>query len=80
MVTLIHPAPITTAASIAISDRILRLPEVEHRTGLSRATVYRRISIGHFPAAIPLGGKLVGWRESTINAWIASLDLAGAPT
>lgn len=53
-------------------DAILRLPGVCARTGLSAATVYRRIAAGHFPRAVSLGGKAVGWRESAINAWIAA--------
>ena len=58
--------------ALAPRDCILRLPVVCARTGLSAATVYRRIAAGHFPRAVSLGGKAVGWRESAINAWIAA--------
>jgi len=80
MVTLISPFSPTTPAFAAIMDRIFRLPEVKLDTGLYRAAFYRRIALIRFRAGVPLGGKLVGWRESAINAWIASLDRAGAPT
>jgi prophage regulatory protein len=51
--------------------RILRRPEVEARTGLSRSAIYRRIADGVFPDSIPLGdGKAVGWIEAEIDAWI----------
>jgi len=50
---------------------ILRLPEVKARTGLSRSTVYLKISEGTFPSAISLGGKrAVGWIEEEIQTWI----------
>ncbi len=50
--------------------RILRLPEVVARTGLSRSTIYLRLEQGRFPRPIALGGRAVGWIESEIDAWI----------
>ena len=51
--------------------RILRLKEVENRTGLKRSTIYNRISLGTFPKQICLGGeRAIGWLESEINDWI----------
>ena len=49
---------------------ILRLPTVKFRTGLSRSTVYLRISEGTFPKPISLGGRAVGWLESEIDEWL----------
>lgn len=73
------PAPATSPASLPPApDRILRLRTVTDRVGLSRATIYRRMLRGEFPASVPLGGSLVGWRESEINAWIASRGTGGA--
>ena len=42
---------------------ILRLPTVKARTGLSRSTIYHRVSCGTFPTPVPLGGRAVGWIE-----------------
>jgi prophage regulatory protein len=53
-------------------DRILRVAAVAARVGLSRATIYRRVAAGEFPAPVSLGGNSVGWRESQIIAWLAS--------
>ena len=39
---------------------MLRLPTVKARTGLSRSTIYLRISRGTFPAPVSLGGRAVG--------------------
>ncbi len=56
---------------------ILRRKQVEARTGLSRSTIYQRISEGSFPAPIKLGNpsigdRAVGWVESEIENWIAA--------
>lgn len=50
---------------------ILRLPSVKARTGLSRSTIYLRISEGDFPKPVSLGGRAVGWIEAEINDWLA---------
>ena len=49
---------------------ILRLPAVKERTGLSRSTIYLRISTGAFPSPISLGGRAVGWVEAEVNDWL----------
>lgn len=54
-----------------MSTRILRLPDVLTRTGLSRSTVYQRITEGAFPASISLGDRAVGWVEADIEEWLA---------
>ena len=49
---------------------ILRLPNVKARTGLSRSTIYLRISEGRFPKPVSLGGRAVGWVEEEITDWL----------
>jgi len=49
---------------------ILRLPAVKARTGLSRSTIYLRISDGSFPKPISLGARAVGWIEDEIEQWL----------
>lgn len=49
---------------------ILRLPAVKARTGLSRSTIYLRISEGSFPKPVALGGRAVGWIEAEVNDWL----------
>lgn len=53
-----------------MTDYILRLPTVKERTGLSRSSIYRYISLGIFPKSVPLGGHSVGWLSSEIDKWI----------
>lgn len=50
---------------------ILRLPAVKARTGLSRSSIYLRISEDRFPKPISLGGRAVGWVETEINDWLS---------
>ena len=51
-------------------NTLLRLPAVQVRTGLSRSTIYLRISRGEFPKQVSLGERAVGWLESEINSWV----------
>lgn len=53
-------------------DSLIRLPEVRRRTGLSTATIYRKIEKGEFPAKIHLSANIVAWYESDVNAWVAN--------
>ena len=53
--------------------RILRLPEVLELTGLSKASVYRLMGAGTFPAPRQLGPRAVGWPEGLIAEWISAL-------
>lgn len=57
-------------------DRFLRLNEVLHITGLSCATVYRRMKEGTFPKQIRIGPNSVAWRQSAIAKWISDLSLS----
>ena len=61
-----------------LTDAILRLPAVKAATGLCKTTIYARMGLGTFPAAVPIDGGRVGWPESQIDAWIAAKK-AGTP-
>ncbi|WP_334185875.1 helix-turn-helix transcriptional regulator [Novosphingobium sp.] len=51
-------------------DRFMRIKEVVARTGLSRATVYRKIDAGTFPEQVRIAERCCGWRESAITEWM----------
>lgn len=53
-----------------MANIILRLPTVKIRTGLSRSSIYLRMSNNEFPSSISLGGRSVGWLESDIESWL----------
>ena len=58
---------------------ILRLPAVKARTGLSRSTIYLRISEDRFPKPVSLGDRAVGWIEEEIQDWIELQIKASRP-
>ena len=63
------------------SSRIMRRPEVEMITGLSKATLYRLAKRpGAFPRPIQLGPRAVGWRKKEIDEWLDTRERAGNPT
>lgn len=49
---------------------ILRLLDVKKRTGLSRSSIYLRMTNNQFPKSLSLGGRAVGWLEQDIDKWI----------
>jgi prophage regulatory protein len=51
--------------------KILRPPTVLDRTGLSRSSVYLRVTEGRFPRPVSLGARAVGWIETEVEEWIA---------
>ena len=50
--------------------RLIRLPEVQHRVGLGRSTIYRWMSEDKFPEPVQLGGHAVAWVEDDVEKWI----------
>ena len=57
-------------SDMTVTPRILRRPLVQERTGLSRSSIYLRISEGRFPRPVSLGARAVGWLESEITEWL----------
>jgi prophage regulatory protein len=57
--------------------RLQRLAEVRDRTGLSRSEIYRRVSIGTFPAPVKLGRRSTAWDSRKISAWIEEVLESG---
>lgn len=50
--------------------RVLRKPELEHRTGWSGMQIWREEKAGRFPKRIVLGPNSVGWIEEEVDDWI----------
>ena len=55
---------------------LLRRPDVEAITHLSRAAIYTKMKKGAFPLPVRLGPNSVAWRASDIEAWISELPVA----
>ena len=53
-----------------VERRLLRLPEVRQRVGLSRSEIYRRIRRNEFPKPVPLGPQTSAWDAGELERWI----------
>ena len=54
-------------------DRLIKLRAVLEITGISKSSLYRKVSAGTFPPPVRQGLRTVAWRESEVLAWIAGL-------
>jgi prophage regulatory protein len=54
------------------ATRFFRLKDVKAITGLSKSTIYERISAGSFPKQILIGPRTAAWLDSDIQDWIES--------
>lgn len=50
--------------------RLMRLGEVLDLTGLSRATLYRKIAAGTFPRQHKIADRCCGWRAGEVDVWL----------
>ena len=51
--------------------RILRLDEVEAKSGFKRAHIYSLMKKGEVPQALRLGVRAVGWDSTEVDLWIS---------
>lgn len=47
---------------------ILRMPTVKSESGLSRSTIYLRVSQGLWTKPVSLGARAVGWPSDEVDA------------
>ena len=50
--------------------RILRLDEVEAKSGFKRAHIYNLMKAGQFPQCRRIGTRAVGWDSLEIEQWV----------
>lgn len=53
--------------------RLIRLPEVMERVGISRSAIYQRMAEGTFPRSRSLGSRCAVWIETEIEDWIEEI-------
>ncbi|CAK2223857.1 prophage regulatory protein [Vibrio crassostreae] len=53
--------------------RLIRMREVLDKTGLSKATLYRLIAAGKFPASIQIAYRAVAWEESQVDDYLLNM-------
>lgn len=55
-----------------MNERLLPIREVIEVTGLSKATIYRRVDEGRFPHPVKVGARSL-WKLSTLQRWMGNL-------
>ncbi|CAI2023035.1 MULTISPECIES: helix-turn-helix transcriptional regulator [Serratia] len=53
-----------------MSQSFIRLPEVQRRTGYSKAWIYRLMSQAKFPTSVKIGTRAIAFVESEIDEWV----------
>jgi prophage regulatory protein len=51
-------------------DRLIRLPEVLHLTGMGKSSVYDLMKSGKFPKNIRFNARMSVWKEADVLTWI----------
>jgi len=67
---------VTLGFPASLQRRVLRVPEVTSRTGLSRTTIWRLVRAKEFPRPYRLSPNTVGWSEDDVIRWLAARVLA----
>ncbi|WP_447873889.1 helix-turn-helix transcriptional regulator [Serratia fonticola] len=52
------------------AQSLIRLPDVQRRTGYSKAWIYRLMSQGKFPTSVKIGTRAIAFVESEIDEWV----------
>ncbi|NLU14763.1 MAG: AlpA family transcriptional regulator [Serratia liquefaciens] len=52
------------------AQSFIRLPDVQRRTGYSKAWIYRLMSQGKFPTSVKIGTRAIAFVESEIDEWV----------
>ena len=55
-----------------MGERLLRLPAVRERTGLSRSHLYQLMAEGIFPKPCSIGVRVRAWVASEVDNWVAA--------
>lgn len=60
-----------------MAAKLEKLREVMARTAMSRASIYKAIREGRFPAQIKIGERASAWDSALVDAWIAERIASG---
>lgn len=63
-----------------MSISLIRRPEVQKRTGLSRSTIYLLMEQNKFPQSIKIGDRACAWIDAEIDEWIKNRIAAARST
>lgn len=54
-----------------MSQVLIRLSEVQKRTGYSKAWIYRLLKENRFPQSVKIGARAIAFVESEVDDWIS---------
>ena len=55
-----------------LDDALLQIATVKHQTGLSPATIWRKVAAKEFPQPVRLGKRCTRWKAADVRAWISA--------
>jgi prophage regulatory protein len=58
----------------SVDERLLSTRELLERLPLNRATVWRMVREGRFPAPVQIAASRIGWRWSAVLNWITERE------
>jgi prophage regulatory protein len=73
-----HDRNLQSLNAAQLVDALLRIRTVGQATGLSAATIYRKLAAGEFPTPVRLGSRCTRWKAADVRAWIQSAGVMGA--
>lgn len=56
--------------ALQLTDALLRIQTVANATGLSVASLYRKLAAKQFPEPVRLGKRCTRWKAEAIRDWI----------
>lgn len=56
--------------ALELEDALLKIQTVGQGTGMSSATIYRKVAAGEFPQPVRLGKRCTRWKAADVRAWI----------
>jgi hypothetical protein len=73
--TITHPPPPAKPINdsdpwMSIDQLLEKYPFLQGRENQPRRRIYRLRELGHFPQHDGMAGRLLLWRQSTIEAWL----------
>lgn len=55
---------------LPMHKNLIRITEVQRRTGYSKAWIYRLLKEKRFPAAVKIGARAIAFIESEVDDWV----------
>lgn len=60
------------------SGPVLRVADAAKYLGIARSTLYERVKAGEICKPMKIGERAAGWRQSTLDAYLARCSAASA--